>query len=150
MAVSKITHFPGRSEICRKYLLARNRSRVIKLFPEEFNFFLSVCLQSKTFLKKHKIYICKLDSGCQGRGVFITKSEKDIKPGQDMIQLYVSRPFILGRFKFGLRIYVLMTSRDPLRIFVYESLTHFAASASSDLWHNSLCDQDHVEKKGGG
>lgn len=47
----KISHFPGRSEICRRYLLARNMSRVVKLFPKEFNFFLGVFLQSKPFLK---------------------------------------------------------------------------------------------------
>lgn len=46
----KIRHFPGSSETYRKYLLARNRSRVIELFPEESNFFLGVLLQTKPFL----------------------------------------------------------------------------------------------------
>ncbi|XP_039189108.1 tubulin polyglutamylase TTLL6 isoform X4 [Crotalus tigris] len=35
----KINHFPGMTEICRKDLLARNMSRMLKLFPKEFNFF---------------------------------------------------------------------------------------------------------------
>ncbi|EMP33772.1 Tubulin polyglutamylase TTLL6, partial [Chelonia mydas] len=92
--------------------------------------------------RKHKTYICKPDSGCQGRGIFITRSLKDIKPGEDMIcQLYISRPFIIDRFKFDLRIYVLVTSCDPLRIFVYnEGLARFATSAYSDPSHSNLDD----------
>src|SRR4029434_9284642 len=45
-----------------------------------------------TRAKKYKTYICKPDSGCQGRGIFLTKSSKDIKPGEHMIcQVYISR-----------------------------------------------------------
>ncbi|XP_026510629.1 tubulin polyglutamylase TTLL6 [Terrapene carolina triunguis] len=146
----KINHFPGMSEICRKDLLARNMSRMLKLFPKEFNFFPRTwCLpadygdlQTYSRSRKHKTYICKPDSGCQGRGIFITRSVKDIKPGEDMIcQLYISRPFIIDRFKFDLRIYVLVTSCDPLRIFVYnEGLARFATSAYSDPSHSNLDD----------
>nr|XP_012621500.1 tubulin polyglutamylase TTLL6 isoform X3 [Microcebus murinus] len=35
----KINHFPGMSEICRKDLLARNMSRMFKMFPKDFHFF---------------------------------------------------------------------------------------------------------------
>ncbi|KAM7137535.1 tubulin polyglutamylase TTLL6 isoform 1-T1 [Macrochelys suwanniensis] len=146
----KINHFPGMSEICRKDLLARNMSRMLKLFPKEFNFFPRTwCLpadygdlQTYSRSRKHRTYICKPDSGCQGRGIFITRSLKDIKPGEDMIcQLYISRPFIIDRFKFDLRIYVLVTSCDPLRIFVFnEGLARFATSAYSDPSHSNLDD----------
>ncbi|XP_074835150.1 tubulin polyglutamylase TTLL6 [Carettochelys insculpta] len=146
----KINHFPGMSEICRKDLLARNMSRMLKLFPKEFNFFPRTwCLpadygdlQAYSRSRKHKTYICKPDSGCQGKGIFITRSVKDIKPGEDMIcQLYISRPFIIDSFKFDLRIYVLVTSCDPLRIFVYdEGLARFATSAYSDPAHSNLDD----------
>ena len=45
--------------------------------------------------KKNKTYICKPDSGCQGRGIFITKNPfKDIKPGDNYVaQVYISRVF---------------------------------------------------------
>ncbi|XP_053120915.1 tubulin polyglutamylase TTLL6 isoform X2 [Hemicordylus capensis] len=146
----KINHFPGMSEICRKDLLARNMSRMLKLFPKEFNFFPRTwCLpadygelQAFGRSKKHKTYICKPDSGCQGRGIFITKSVKDIKPGEDLIcQLYISKPFIIDGFKFDLRVYVLVTSCDPLRVFIYnEGLARFATSAYSDPSHSNLDD----------
>nr|XP_056719931.1 tubulin polyglutamylase TTLL6 [Euleptes europaea] len=146
----KINHFPGMSEICRKDLLARNMSRMLKLFPKDFNFFPRTwCLpadygelQSYSRSKKHKTFICKPDSGCQGRGIYITKSVKDIKPGEDMIcQLYISRPFIIDGFKFDLRVYALVTSCDPLRVFIYkEGLARFATSAYSDPSASNLDD----------
>ncbi|KAM6451327.1 tubulin polyglutamylase TTLL6 isoform 1-T1 [Liasis olivaceus] len=144
----KINHFPGMTEICRKDLLARNMGRMLKLFPKEFNFFPRTwCLpadygelQAFGRSKKHKTYICKPDSGCQGKGIFITRTVRDIKPGEDMIcQLYISKPFIIDGFKFDLRIYVLVTSCDPLRIFVYkEGLARFATSMYSDPSQSNL------------
>ncbi|XP_047401569.1 tubulin polyglutamylase TTLL6 isoform X1 [Sciurus carolinensis] len=137
----KINHFPGMSEICRKDLLARNMSRMLKMFPKDFHFFPKTwCLpadwgdlQTYGRSRKNKTYICKPDSGCQGRGIFITRTVKEIKPGEDMIcQLYISKPFIIDGFKFDLRIYVLVTSCDPLRIFVYnEGLVRFATTCYS-------------------
>jgi len=35
----RISHFPARSEICKKYLLAGNMSRVVKLFPKNSTYF---------------------------------------------------------------------------------------------------------------
>ncbi|XP_036889378.1 tubulin polyglutamylase TTLL6 [Sturnira hondurensis] len=146
----KINHFPGMSEICRKDLLARNMSRMLKLFPKDFHFFPRTwCLpadwgdlQNYSRSRKNKTYICKPDSGCQGRGIFITRTVREIKPGEDMIcQLYISKPFIIDGFKFDLRIYVLMTSCDPLRIFTYnEGLARFATTSYSHPCTENLDD----------
>ncbi|XP_008269563.1 tubulin polyglutamylase TTLL6 isoform X1 [Oryctolagus cuniculus] len=146
----KINHFPGMSEICRKDLLARNMSRMLKMFPKDFHFFPKTwCLpadwgdlQAYSRLRKNKTFICKPDSGCQGRGIFVTRTVKDIKPGEDMIcQLYISKPFIIDGFKFDLRIYVLITSCDPLRVFVYnEGLARFATSCYSHPCTENLDD----------
>ncbi|XP_077020779.1 tubulin polyglutamylase TTLL6 isoform X6 [Tamandua tetradactyla] len=146
----KINHFPGMSEICRKDLLARNMNRLLKMFPKDFHFFPRTwCLpadwgdlQSYSRSRKNKTYICKPDSGCQGRGIFITQSVKEIKPGEDLIcQLYISKPFIIDGFKFDLRIYVLVTSCDPLRIFVYnEGLARFATTSYSYPCSDNLDD----------
>ncbi|XP_032135793.1 tubulin polyglutamylase TTLL6 [Sapajus apella] len=146
----KINHFPGMSEICRKDLLARNMSRMSKMFPKDFYFFPRTwCLpadwgdlQTYSRSRKNKTYICKPDSGCQGKGIFITRTVKEIKPGEDMIcQLYISKPFIIDGFKFDLRIYVLVTSCDPLRIFVYnEGLARFATTSYSRPCTDNLDD----------
>uniref|UniRef100_A0A8K9UTF2 Tubulin tyrosine ligase-like family, member 6 n=1 Tax=Oncorhynchus mykiss TaxID=8022 RepID=A0A8K9UTF2_ONCMY len=146
----KINHFPGMSEICRKDLLARNMNRMLKLFPKDYNIFPRTwCLpadysdfQAYTRSKKHKTYICKPDSGCQGRGILLTKSSKDIRPGEHMIcQVYVSRPFVIDGFKFDLRIYVLVTSCDPFRIFLYnEGLARFCTTQYNEPSNGNVDD----------
>ncbi|XP_074651211.1 tubulin polyglutamylase ttll6-like isoform X2 [Tubulanus polymorphus] len=138
----KINHFPGMSEICRKDLLARNMNRMHKLFPKEYNVFpKSWCLpadygdlQAYARSKKHKTYILKPESGCQGKGIWVTKNVKDIKPHEHMVcQQYVSKPFLIDGFKFDLRVYTLVTSCDPLRVFRFvDGLARFATCKYSE------------------
>ncbi|XP_055479476.1 tubulin polyglutamylase TTLL13 [Psammomys obesus] len=144
----KINHFPGMTEICRKDLLARNLNRMQKLYPTEYHIFPRTwCLpadygefQAYGRQRKTRTYICKPDSGCQGRGIFITRTPKEIKPGEHMIcQQYITKPFLIDGFKFDMRIYVLITSCDPLRIFMYEEgLARFATMPYVEPSHNNL------------
>lgn len=134
----RINHFPGMLEICRKDLLARNLNRMLKLFPKDYNFFPKTwCLPADlgdalnySRLRKNKTFILKPDAGSQGKGIFITKSLKDLKPNEKLIcQVYISRPFLIDGYKFDLRVYTLITSCDPLRIYIYdEGLVRFATS----------------------
>uniref|UniRef100_A0A8C3YL51 Tubulin tyrosine ligase like 13 n=1 Tax=Catagonus wagneri TaxID=51154 RepID=A0A8C3YL51_9CETA len=146
----KINHFPGMTEICRKDLLARNLNRMHKLYPTEYSIFPRTwCLpadygdfQSYGRQWKTRTYICKPDSGSQGRGIFITRNPREIKPGEHMIcQQYISKPFLIDGFKFDMRIYVLITSCDPLRIFMYEEgLARFATMPYMEPSHGNLDD----------
>ncbi|KAK7469869.1 hypothetical protein BaRGS_00036089 [Batillaria attramentaria] len=143
----KINHFPGMNEICRKDLLARNLNRMLKMFPKEYNVFPKTwCLpadygdfQAYTRQKKNKTYILKPESGCQGRGIWLTRNPKDIKPHEHMIcQVYTTRPYLIDGFKFDLRIYTLVTSCDPLRIFVFkDGLARFATNKYSEPTNNN-------------
>uniref|UniRef100_A0A8C3PLU7 Uncharacterized protein n=1 Tax=Calidris pygmaea TaxID=425635 RepID=A0A8C3PLU7_9CHAR len=144
----KINHFPGMIEICRKDLLARNLNRMLRLFPKEYSIFPRTwCLpadygdfQAYRRARKNRTFICKPDSGCQGRGIFITRNPEEIKHGEHMIcQQYIAKPFLIDGFKFDMRIYVLVTSCDPLRIFVYkEGLARFATMRYIDPINESL------------
>lgn len=59
-------------------------------------------LQAYARAKKHKTYICKPDSGSQGRGIFLTRSAKDIRPGEHMIcQVYLSQVRLLLQLTCG-------------------------------------------------
>ncbi|ESO02029.1 hypothetical protein HELRODRAFT_66362, partial [Helobdella robusta] len=132
----KINHFPGMTELCRKDLLAKNLARMQKLFPNDYNFFpKSWCLPADysdllahAKEKKNQTYILKPEGGCQGKGIWITKSLSKINPKEHKFcQQYISKPFLIDGYKFDLRIYVLLTSCDPFRIFVYnEGLARFA------------------------
>ncbi|VUZ45204.1 unnamed protein product [Hymenolepis diminuta] len=117
------------SEICRKDALARNLNRMLKLFPKEYNIFPKTWilpadwgeLQQYAREKKNRTYILKPDTGCQGKGIWITKCPREIKPTENVIcQAYISRPFLIDGFKFDLRLYVLVTSIVPLRVYVYK------------------------------
>lgn len=123
----KINHFPGMSEICRKDLLARNMNRMRKAFPRDYNCFPRTwCLPAdhgdlQAYCRsKKKTFIAKPENSCQGKGIFIFKNLKDLPPGERLVcQEYITHPFTLDGFKFDLRIYVLVTSCDPLYIYVY-------------------------------
>ncbi|XP_059047836.1 tubulin polyglutamylase TTLL13-like [Achroia grisella] len=138
----RINHFPGMLEICRKDLLARNLNRMQKIYPKEYNFFPKTwCLPADfgealnySKSRKTKTFIIKPECGSQGRGIYLTKSLKDIKPTDKLIcQVYLSKPYLVDGYKFDIRVYTLITSCDPLRIFVYnEGLVRFATSRYAD------------------
>ena len=49
---------------------------------------------------------------------------------QLVISEYIHNPLLINNIKFDLRIYVLITSIDPLRIYVYnDGLARFASEA---------------------
>ncbi|XP_011677515.1 tubulin polyglutamylase ttll6 isoform X3 [Strongylocentrotus purpuratus] len=146
----KVNHFPGMTEICRKDLLGRNMTRLLKLFPKDYAIFPRTWVlpadygdyQAFCRTKKNKTYICKPESGCQGKGIFITKNPKDIKPGEHMVcQQYLSKPFLIDNYKFDFRIYVLVTSCDPFRIYVYkDGLVRFATVKYTDPTSSNVDD----------
>ncbi|NWW91629.1 TTL13 polyglutamylase, partial [Rhynochetos jubatus] len=153
----KINHFPGMMEICRKDLLARNLNRMRRLFPEEYHIFPRTwCLpadygdfQANWRAQRAGTFICKPDSGCQGRGIFITRRPEAIRHGERMIcQQYISKPFLIDGFKFDMRIYALVTSCDPLRIFLYEEgLARFATMRYLDPSSRNLVKKGSFQKK---
>ena len=78
--------------------------------------------------------IFKPEAGCQGKGIFITKNIKEVKTTERYIcQEYIQRPILIDSYKFDLRIYVLITSCDPLRVFTYyEGLGRFCTQEYKD------------------
>ena len=58
----------------------------------------------------------------QGRGIFLTREmPSQIDMSTPLVaQRYIARPLLLDGFKFDLRLYVLVTGCDPLRIFLHE------------------------------
>jgi len=78
-------------------------------------------------------WIVKPASSSQGKGIFITRDVYKIPPKQQMVvSQYVDNPLLVDGFKFDLRIYVALTSINPLRIYIYEDgLARFATQKYS-------------------
>ncbi|XP_046892762.1 tubulin polyglutamylase TTLL7 isoform X1 [Hypomesus transpacificus] len=128
----RINHFPGMGEICRKDCLARNMSKMIKCQPQEYSFvpktwiFPAEYTQFQNYVKelrrkrKQKTFIVKPANGAMGHGISLIRNCEKL-PTQDhfIVQEYLDKPFLMEGYKFDLRIYILVTSCDPLRIFLY-------------------------------
>ena len=68
-----------------------------------------------------------VDAAC-GRGVKLISKSSKIKPkGRFLVSDYISNPHLIRKLKYDLRIYVVVTSFDPLRIYRYaDGLVRFA------------------------
>ena len=98
-------------------------------FPSEFGFYpRTFCLPSDSnqiyeLLKtKPKFtFIVKPEAGAQGRGIYLINKAEDIPFGQNyVVQEYISNPLLIEGYKFDLRIYVLLTSVDPLTFYIFD------------------------------
>ena len=104
------------------------------LFPEDYNRFLA-----DRELEENCLYILKPTAASCGRGIKVIgkKSRVSRKEGY-LASKYVSQPHLINGLKYDLRVYVLVTSYDPLRVYVYnEGLVRFATEKYS-LKENDL------------
>ncbi|CAH1792719.1 unnamed protein product [Owenia fusiformis] len=132
----KINHFPRSYEITRKDRLYKNIQRMqqtkgMKHFdilpqsfitPAEFQDFCSA------FLKEKGPWIVKPIASSRGRGIFLVNHPDEVPVAEQLIiSKYLRNPYLVDGFKFDIRLYVAVTSYDPLQIYMYEEgLTRFA------------------------
>lgn len=148
----RINHFPGMNALARKNLLAKNLMNLKKVFPLEYNFFPKTWLlpqDCKDFkaqfnTKKAKTFIVKPEASCQGKGIFLTRNCEWLQAGEHYVaQRYIHKPYLIDDLKFDLRVYVLITGINPLRVFIFkDGLARFATEKyisplGSNL--NNLC-----------
>jgi tubulin polyglutamylase TTLL6/13 len=135
----KVNHFPGMFQLARKNHLARNLTKMLKEFSEEYKFFPKTFLLPQeygdfkaTFDRKaannKPVYIIKPQAGCQGRGIFLTNNHEDVGSDDHYVaQQYIKKPLLIDGLKFDCRLYVLLYSVDPLRIYLFkEGLARFS------------------------
>lgn len=76
-------------------------------------------------------WIIKPSQSSQGKGIYIIENSNEIpqdKNEKTVVCKYISNPLLINNHKFDLRIYVLVTCIDPLRIYIYnEGLVRFAS-----------------------
>lgn len=69
----------------------------------------------------------------RGRGIHIIDDLNELNVDEtSVISLYIGNPLLINSHKFDLRIYVVVTSYEPLRVYVYkEGLARFASESYS-------------------
>nr|CAH8847711.1 unnamed protein product [Trichobilharzia regenti] len=142
----KVNHLPCSFQLGRKDRLWRNIIHMqVKHGKENFNFMpQTYCLPGDLDeLKKawdeegqNQRWIMKPPASARGIGVrLVTKWSQIPKKRPALIQRYLSRPFLINDSKFDLRIYVYISSINPLRLYIHEDgLVRFA----SQKYSNSL------------
>lgn len=77
------------------------------------------------------MWIIKPNARSQGKGIYLVDDINEINLDEPcVVSKYIPNPLLINGHKFDLRIYVLVTSFDPLRVYVYkEGLTRFATEA---------------------
>ncbi|XP_063428995.1 tubulin polyglutamylase TTLL5-like isoform X7 [Mytilus trossulus] len=132
----KINHFPRSYEITRKDRLFKNVQRMqqikgVKHFdfippsfilPSEYQDFCAC------FLREKGTWIVKPVASSRGRGIFLVNHPDQVPLDENLIVCkYLGNPLLIDGFKFDVRLYVCVTSYDPLTIYLFEEgLTRFA------------------------
>ncbi|XP_069838627.1 tubulin monoglutamylase TTLL4 isoform X3 [Dendropsophus ebraccatus] len=135
----KLNHFPGSFQIGRKDRLWRNLSKMQARFGrKEFNFFPQsfVLPQDIKLLRKaweeggnRQKWIVKPPASARGMGIQVIHKWSQLpKKRPLLVQRYLHKPYLIGGSKFDLRIYVYVTSYDPLRVYLFtDGLVRFAS-----------------------
>ena len=132
----KINHFPSMDGIGRKVPLVTNMNRMSRRFPEEYGKLMPRAFTEFSDFSKHRqslvqytlknprapkpYYIVKPNSGCMGKGIYLTSNPQPEAFEQAVVQEYVSDPLLIEGRKFDIRCYVLVLSVCPPRIFFYQ------------------------------
>lgn len=138
----RFNHFPGAWNLGRKDNLWRNVWRMKRgfgsdyeicpmtyLFPEDYARFQS----DKEMAEPNALWILKPAASSCGRGIKVISRKTKLKRKHGyIVSKYVSNPHTLNGFKYDLRIYVLVTCFNPLRIYMFkDGLARFATETYS-------------------
>jgi len=101
--------------------------------PNEYNEFHAHFSQLQKSEPKRNTWIVKPANSSRGRGIHIIDDLNDLNYDEtSVISRYISNPLLINSHKFDLRIYVVVTSYEPLRVYVYkEGLARFASESYS-------------------
>mmetsp|Transcript_20551 Transcript_20551/g.44913 ORF Transcript_20551/g.44913 Transcript_20551/m.44913 type:complete len:670 (-) Transcript_20551:105-2114(-) len=143
----KTNHYPGSWNLGHKDLLWRNISRMYRRFgqpyeitPTGFNLpKASVSFEVARHRQPAALWIWKPCSQSCGRGIRVFSSSVSKEEAAEftrkrgVVQRYVPNPLLIDGFKFDLRIYVLVVSYDPLKVYINdEGLVRLATEKYSE------------------
>ncbi|KAM5340380.1 tubulin polyglutamylase TTLL5 isoform 4-T4 [Glossophaga mutica] len=134
--VQKVNHFPRSYELTRKDRLYKNIVRMqhthgfktFHILPQTFLLPAEYADFCNSYSKDRGPWIVKPVASSRGRGVYLINNPNQISLEENiLVSRYINNPLLIDDFKFDVRLYVLVTSYDPLVIYLYEEgLARFA------------------------
>lgn len=130
----KVNHFAGCSRIGRKdnfhkvmMKLKRKNKIFSKIYPASYLLPDDRDVLVKKWTKS-KMWIKKPIASSRGRGVkVVSSSDTSVPQRRCLIQTYISDPYLITGRKFDLRMYVVVTSVSPFRIYLHsKGIVRFA------------------------
>jgi hypothetical protein len=125
----KINHISGIQEICNKERLAQNLKKIKKhhghsIFPFEILSYVlpQEYLEFKDAWKtvEKKLWISKLPRASLSRGIQVLSHWSEVPLAElRVIQKYIHEPYLYKNLKVEIRLFVLVTSISPLRVFTF-------------------------------
>jgi len=153
----RTNHFPASFHLGRKDLLSKLLSKTRRKWPQEYDitpagFVLPNDMQAWQTAREQNpgaLWIWKPVSLACGKGIRLFRSavpadaERKLAQKPGVVQRYVDRPMLINGFKFDLRLYVVVTSYDPLRVYLSsEGLVRMAterySTAPETLRHRTM------------
>eukprot|EP01062_Namystynia_karyoxenos_P050260 TRINITY_DN38_c0_g1_i6.p1 TRINITY_DN38_c0_g1~~TRINITY_DN38_c0_g1_i6.p1 ORF type:complete len:672 (+),score=197.74 TRINITY_DN38_c0_g1_i6:151-2016(+) len=128
----RLNHFPKTDEITKKDTLLRNIRRMRSTYGQSYNFLpvtFSLPGDHGKFVEewgerqregRSSYWICKPSEMSRGRKIYVFRELAELRYDCPVVvQQYVERPLLFAGYKFDLRLYVLVTSYQPLRVYIY-------------------------------
>ena len=130
----RINKIPTMDVLCYKSTLFQSLNQMQTLFPQHYTFFPETFLLPHQFLEFQKehfkligkfgsdlTWIFKPKSGCSGHGIKLIQNPFVLVNDTTaaVIQRYIT-PYLLDGYKFDFRIYVLISTLNPLTLYIYK------------------------------
>ena len=134
----KVNHFPRIHDITRKDLMARTLNAMRQTHGAlEYDFIPTTfvlpadteLLVNQMQMQLHKeratsSWIVKPIASSRGRGISIVQQPHQLPQEDVVVSRYISNPLLVDGYKFDLRIYVAVTSFEPLRAYIFDEAHH--------------------------
>lgn len=126
----KINHWAGAFLMGRKDYFNTRMQELRDRIGDKMNFYPESYLlpdqeeQLEEHWNDHRLWIVKPSASSRGKGIhLLSTDEVKIPPilESGVIQFYLERPLLITGRKFDLRLYVLVPSISPLRIYIHDS-----------------------------
>ena len=138
LGIQKVNHLIYNRTLARKDFLKKSIYRaksISKKANSEFDIIPETYILGKEYMEfidsftknaninpSSNIWIVKPSGKSRGKGIYLTNELSEVQPiDGHLVQKYINNPLLLdNKFKFDLRIYVLVTSVNPLEAFIYK------------------------------